>query len=75
MKNILNRIHTRWLRRRLQLAQADLRWMERDFPRQIARRQARVEALSRSLTVAGVHVSAADMARAVTMRAKREVLS
>lgn len=69
MKNLLNRIHTRWMRRRLALAMADLAWMRLEYPRNYARQRRRVVE-----PAAAVAISSSEVARSVEQRAKQEVL-
>lgn len=70
MKNILNRIHTRWMRRRLRLAMNDLAWMKREYPRRYQEKRSEVVALSAALAI-----SSAEVRLRVEQRAKREVMA
>lgn len=70
MKNLLNRLHTRWLRRRLELAERDLAWMQREYPRRYQRRRREVVSLSAALVI-----SSAEVRLQVERRAKAGVLA
>lgn len=75
MKNLLSRIHTRYMRRRLALATADLRWMERQYPAKLSAQRQRVAAMSISLSCREMTLSSADVAREVARREKGGMLA